>query len=54
MTEVVEQAVDALERRVFLERFNSRYAELRADPSAWAELTAERAAEEGAVQDASG
>ena len=42
MTAVVEQALDALERREFLEAGNRRYAELRADPEAWAEIQAER------------
>ena len=42
MTAVVEQALDALERREFLEAGNRRYAELRADPAAWAEVVRPR------------
>lgn len=53
MTAVVDDALDALERRVFFESVNARYAELRADESGWSEIEAERAAEEGAVQDRS-
>lgn len=54
MTAVVEDALDALERRVFFESLNARYGELRADDAAWAEVEAERAAEEkGAVEDRS-
>jgi predicted transcriptional regulator len=53
MTVVVHDAVDALERRLFFEQLNQRYAELRADPVAWAEIEAERAAESGAISDQS-
>lgn len=42
MTDVVDRAIDALERRLFMEAFNQRYAELRADPETWAEIEAER------------
>lgn len=51
MTEVVDDAVDALERRVFFEEVNARYAELRADPVTWAEILAERAEWEGTLED---
>lgn len=53
MTAVVDDALDALERRVFFEAFNSRFGELREDEDAWAEVEAERAAEEGALRDKS-
>jgi hypothetical protein len=53
MTRVVEDAVEALERRVFFETFNRRYQELRDDPEAWAEIEQERRAEEGVVGDTS-
>jgi thymidylate kinase len=53
MTRVLDDAVDALERRVFFERFNRRYQELRDDSEAWAEIEAERRVEEGAVGDVS-
>lgn len=50
MTEVVEDALEALERRLFFESFNERYGELRAEP-AWTEIEGERATEEGALRD---
>lgn len=54
MTRVVEDAVEALERRIFFESFNRRYQELRDDPQAWAEIDRERRTEEGTVGDISG
>ncbi len=53
MTRVLDDAVDALERRVFFERFNRRYQELRDDPEVWAELEAERRVEGETAGDAS-
>lgn len=53
MTAIVEDALDALERRVFFEALNTRYAELRADEAAWTEIEAERATEEGDLRDES-
>ena len=53
MTKVVDDAVEALERRVFFEQLNSRYAELRNDPEASAEIEAERRVEEGTIGDVS-
>lgn len=53
MTAVVDDALDALERRVFFEGLNARYAELRADEASWTEIEAERAIEEGALRDKS-
>jgi predicted transcriptional regulator len=53
MTAVVDDAVEALERRLFFEHYNARYAELRADPSMWQEIQDERAAESGAITDES-
>ena len=53
MTAVVDDALDALERRVFFEALNARYVELRADAAAWAEIEAERATEAGALRDQS-
>jgi hypothetical protein len=53
MTRVLDDAVDALERRVFFERFNRRYQELRDDPEVWAEIEAERRVEEETAGDAS-
>jgi hypothetical protein len=53
MTRVLEDAVEALERRIFFETFNRRYQELRDDPEAWAQIERERRTEEGAVGDIS-
>jgi predicted transcriptional regulator len=53
MTRILDDAVDALERRIFFDRFNRRYQQLRDDSSTWAEIEAERRLEEGAVGDAS-
>jgi len=51
MTAIVDDAVDALERRRFFEQFNQRYAELADDGDAWAEVLAERTLESGALGD---
>jgi hypothetical protein len=53
MTELLEDAVDALERRLFFDELQSRYAELRSDPDAWAQIEAERAAESSSLLDRS-
>ena len=53
MTRVLDEAVDALERRVFFEQLNRRFGELRQDLQAWAEIEAERRVEEMARGDAS-
>ncbi len=53
MIAVVDEALDALERRVFFNAFDTRYGVLRDDASAWAEIESERATEEKAIQDAS-
>ena len=53
MTRVLDEAVDALERRVFFDRLNRRYGELGQDDEARAEIEAERGVEEGALKDAS-
>ncbi len=53
MTRVLDEAVDALERKVFFDTLNRRYEELRNDSGAWSEIEQERRAEEGAVGDAS-
>ena len=52
MTSIVDEALDALERRKFFDRFNERYAELADDSDAWSEVLAERAVEAGALGDA--
>jgi predicted transcriptional regulator len=51
MTQLLDDAADALERRMFFDQFSSGYDALRADPRAWAEIEAERALESGAVRD---
>jgi predicted transcriptional regulator len=53
MTRVLDEAVDALERRVFFDLLNLRYGELLRDAEATAEIEAERRVEEGARGDAS-
>jgi predicted transcriptional regulator len=53
MTKMLDEAVDALERRVFFDHFNGRYRELRQDAEAMAEIGAERRVEEGALGDTS-
>jgi len=44
MTDILEKALDAYRRKQFFEQVNAGYAELRADPKAWAEHLAERKA----------
>jgi predicted transcriptional regulator len=51
MTELLDEAADALERRVFFDRFAARYADLRHDPTAWDEIEAERGEESSALSD---
>jgi hypothetical protein len=41
MTDVLDKALDAYRRQLFFEQMNAGYAELRADPQAWAEHLAE-------------
>ena len=40
--DVLDKALDAYRRQLFFEQLNAGYAELRADPEAWAEHLAER------------
>lgn len=42
MQSVLEDAVEALRRQVFLEGVNAAYASLRADPREWKRVLAER------------
>jgi len=53
MSQLVEEAIEALERRMFFELFSDRYEALRADTDAWHEIEAERAIEAGALRDRS-
>jgi predicted transcriptional regulator len=51
MGAVLDQAVEAYRRNRFLEDVNAAYAVLRDDPSAWAELEAERSAWDSTLAD---
>lgn len=53
MTELLDEAADALERRLFFDQLTSRYAELRDDREAWAEIEAERTGEGRSLGDRS-
>jgi predicted transcriptional regulator len=53
MSQLVDEAADALERRVFFDRLSAGYEILRADTNAWGEIEAERATESGALRDSS-
>jgi hypothetical protein len=53
MSQLVEEAVEALERRMFFESFTDRYESLRADTDAWREIEGERAIEAGVLRDRS-
>lgn len=53
MTQLVDEAVDALERRIFFDQLAVGYDALREDASAWAEIEAERGTESGALRDRS-
>jgi predicted transcriptional regulator len=53
MSQLVDEAADALERRVFFDRLAAGYEALRADRRAWAEIEAERALESGPLRDGS-
>jgi hypothetical protein len=51
MMDALDKAVDAYRRKVFFERLNAGYAELRADPTAWAEHLAERKSWDATLMD---
>jgi predicted DNA-binding protein len=53
MSQLLDEAADALERRVFFDQLSNRYDALRADPRVWSEIEAERAAESGPLSDRS-
>lgn len=53
MTQLVDEAVDALERRVFFEQLSVGYDALRSDADAWAAVEEERRAEGGVFRDRS-
>jgi predicted transcriptional regulator len=53
MTRILDEAIEALERKTFFDTFNRRYRELRDDATAWSEIEEERRVEEGALGDIS-
>jgi predicted transcriptional regulator len=53
MSQLLDEAADALERRVFFDQLSAGYESLRADPQAWIEIEAERKLEGGALTDRS-
>lgn len=53
MSQLVEEAADALERRVFFDQMTAGYESLRADPTGWSEIEAERTLEAGTLGDRS-
>ena len=53
MSQLVDEAADALERRVFFDQLATRYEALRADPQAWSEIEAELTAESNTLRDRS-
>jgi hypothetical protein len=42
MMDVLQKALESYRRKLFFEQLNAGYAELQADPAAWAEHLAER------------
>ncbi len=53
MTELLDEAADALERRVFFDELSARYDVLAGDSTAWREIESERTAESGPLDDGS-
>ncbi len=53
MTQLLDDAAEALERRLFFDQMDARFDELRSDPEAWAAIVAERALEDGTADDGS-
>ncbi|MCL5077262.1 MAG: antitoxin [Actinobacteria bacterium] len=53
MTSLLEDAADVLEKQVFFAEFSERYAQLREDSDAWAEIEQERRSESAAMRDSS-
>lgn len=51
MPDVLDAAVEAYRRQAFLEEANRAFAALKADPDAWAEELAERAAFDATLSD---
>jgi hypothetical protein len=53
MSQLVDEAADALERRVFFDQLSAGYELLRSDNDAWNEIEDERRVESGALRDRS-
>ncbi len=53
MTQLLDEAVDALERRIFFDQLSAGFDALRDDADAWTEVEAERGIESGALRDRS-
>jgi predicted DNA-binding protein len=53
MSQLLDEAADALERQMFFDRLAAGYEQLRADKQVWSEIQVERAAESGALRDGS-
>lgn len=51
MSQPVDEAADALERRVFFDTLSTRYEVLRGEESAWRDIEAERRVEDRALSD---
>lgn len=52
MTAIVDEALDALERRRFFDRFNERYEALAGNEDEWTQILEERERESGVLGDA--
>lgn len=53
MTDLLEEAADALERRLFFDQLDAGFAALRHDRVAWSEVDAEREVEARSLGDTS-
>jgi predicted transcriptional regulator len=53
MSQLLDEAADALERRLFFDALAAGYDALRADTDAWTEIEAERELENGPLADRS-
>lgn len=53
MTQLLEDAAEALERRLFFDKMSLQWEALRNDERAWREIERERKAEEGTLRDRS-
>lgn len=51
MTSILDDALDALERRRFFAAFNERFRQLRSDDEAWSAIESERAGESTTLAD---